>query len=127
MAKPPTVIVIEDDESMADIFVEWIKMAGINVLGMGYDGKHAVELFEEYRPDVVILDLMMPIYDGFYAIDGIQKINPNTKFLILTADMTEQTKKKLERLKMGSIMYKPYDLDEVVSEVKKLCTQIVAQ
>jgi DNA-binding response OmpR family regulator len=126
MVKPPTVIVIEDDESMAEIFVEWITMAGISVLGMGYDGKHAVDLFEEVKPDVVILDLMMPIYDGFYAIEGIQKIDPNAKFLILTADMTTQTKAKIEKLKMTSLMYKPYDLDEVVSEVKKIAAQVVA-
>lgn len=127
MDKSTTVIVVEDDESMAEIFVEWIKMSGINVLGLGYDGKHAVELFEEFHPDIVILDLMMPIYDGFYGIEGIQKLDPNAKFLILTADMTDKTKQRLDSLNIKSLMYKPYDLDEVVRELKRMGTELVVQ
>lgn len=119
MAKNPTVIVIEDDESMLEIFEEWIKMSGISVLAKGCDGKEAVELFEKHRPGVVILDLMMPGYDGFYAISGIRKIDPNAKILILTADVTEETKRRLNQLTV-SLMYKPYELDDVVNEIKKL-------
>lgn len=123
MAKNPTVIVIEDDESMLEIFEEWIKMAGISVLAKGYDGKEAVELFEKHRPGVVILDLMMPGYDGFYAISGIRKIDPDAKILILTADVTEETKQRLNQLTV-SLMYKPYELDDVVNEIKKLVSTI---
>ena len=127
MDKGPKVIVVEDDESMAEIFVEWIKMSGVEVLGIGYDGKHAVELFEELHPDVVILDLMMPIFDGFYAIDGIQKLDKDAKFLILTADMTEKTKARLDSPNIKSLMYKPYDLDDVTKEVKRLGSKLVTQ
>lgn len=119
MTKNPTVIVIEDDESMLEIFEEWIKMSGISVLAKGYDGKEAVELFEKHRPEIVILDLMMPGYDGFYAINGIRKIDPNAKILVLTADVTEDTKRRLNQLTV-SLMYKPYELDDVVNEIKKL-------
>ncbi|MGQ0771156.1 MAG: response regulator [Nitrososphaerota archaeon] len=125
MAKNLTVIVIEDDENVLEIFDEWIKMAGISVLAKGYDGKEAVELFEKHRPGVVILDLMMPGYDGFYAIDGIRKIDPDAKILVLTADVTEQTKQRLNQLKI-SLMYKPYELDDVVKEIKKLESTITA-
>jgi DNA-binding response OmpR family regulator len=67
---------------------------------------------------------MMPVFDGFYAIDGIQKIDPSAKFLILTADVTVKTKERLHSLNINSLMYKPYDLDEVVNEVKRITTQI---
>jgi DNA-binding response OmpR family regulator len=62
---------------------------------------------------------MMPGYDGFYAISGIRKIDPNAKILILTADVTEDTKQRLNQLDV-SLMYKPYELDDVVKEIKKL-------
>jgi DNA-binding response OmpR family regulator len=120
MAKNATIIIIEDDIDMAEIFEEWAKSADISVLAKGYDGKEAVNLFEKHRPQVVVLDLMMPYYDGFYAISGIRKIDSNAKFLILTADITEVTKQKLERMKGISLMYKPYDLDNVINEIKKL-------
>ncbi|MBI5147421.1 MAG: response regulator [Thaumarchaeota archaeon] len=120
MNKRDTIIIIEDDKDMAEIFEEWAKSADISVLGVGYDGKEAVELFEKHKPQIVVLDLMMPYYDGFYAMENIRKVDPNAKFLILTADITDGTRKKLGQMKAISLMYKPYDLDDVINEIKKL-------
>lgn len=125
MAKKPTIIIIEDDVDMAEIFEEWAKSADISVLGVGHDGKEAVELFEQHRPQIVVLDLMMPYFDGFYAMENIRKIDIDAKFLVLTADITDVTKSKIERMKSISLMYKPYDLDDVINEIKKLASQQV--
>jgi len=121
----PTAIVLEDDGNMLTVFTEWIRMSGISVLATGTDGRDAVELFDELKPDVAIVDLMMPEYDGFYAIEGIRKIDPNAKILVLTADVTEKTKKRLDQLDSVSLMYKPYDLDDVVHEIKRLVSETV--
>jgi len=125
MAKKSTIIIIEDDVDMASIFEEWARSAEISVLGIGHDGKEAVGLFEKHRPQIVILDLMMPYFDGFYAINKIRKIDPDSKFLVLTADITEETKKRIEQMKSISLMYKPYDLDDVINEIKKLVSEPV--
>ena len=126
MAKNSSIIIIEDDIDMAEIFAEWAKSADISVLATGHNGKVAVELFEKHRPQIVVCDLMMPDYDGFYAMDNIRKIDSNAKFLILTADITDVTKKKIEQMKAISLMYKPYDLDDVINEIKKLVNEPVA-
>ena len=126
MGKKYTIVIIEDDMDMAEIFEEWAKSADISVLGIGHDGKEAVELFEKHRPQIIVLDLMMPYYDGFYAMDHIRKIDPNAKFLVLTADITDVTKKRLDQMTSISLMYKPYDLDDVINEIKKLASQQVA-
>ena len=126
MGKKDTIVIIEDDKDMAEIFEEWAKSADISVLGIGHDGKEAVELFEKHRPQIIVLDLMMPYYDGFYAMDHIRKIDPNAKFLVLTADITDVTKKRLDQMTSISLMYKPYDLDDVINEIKKLASQQVA-
>lgn len=120
MIKKDTIIIIEDDRDMAEIFEEWAKSADITVLGVGHDGKQAVELFEKHKPRIVVLDLMMPYYDGFYAMENIRKIDPDAKFLVLTADITDVTKKRLDQMTSISLMYKPYDLDDVINEIKKL-------
>lgn len=123
MAKNFSIIIIEDDKDMAEIFEEWAKSANISVLAIGHNGKEAVELFEKHRPQIVICDLMMPDYDGFYAMNNIRKIDSNAKFLILTADITDATKKKLDQMNITSLMYKPYDLDDVINEIKKLANE----
>ncbi|TBR25951.1 MAG: response regulator [Candidatus Nitrosotenuis sp.] len=125
MIKKSTIIIIEDDVDMAEIFEEWAKSAEISVLGIGHDGKEAVGLFEKHRPQIVVLDLMMPYFDGFYAMEHIRKIDPEAKFLVLTADITDVTKSRIEQMKSISLIYKPYDLDDVINEIKKLTSQQV--
>jgi DNA-binding response OmpR family regulator len=120
MDVPPTTIVIEDDEHMLMVFTEWIRNAGILVLATGTNGKDALELFLELKPDVVITDLMMSEYDGFYAIERIREIDPDAKIIVLTADIKEKTKKRLDDLKVAAVMYKPYDLDDVVDKIKSI-------
>lgn len=122
MVKKPTIVIVEDDIDMAEIFEEWAKSADISVLGIGHDGKEAVELFEKHRPQIMVTDLMMPYYDGFYAMENIRKIDPDAKFLVLTADITDVTKSRLMQMKTISLMYKPYDLDDVINEIKKLAS-----
>jgi DNA-binding NarL/FixJ family response regulator len=97
-----------------------MKAEGVSVLAKGRDGNEAIKLFEIFRPDIVVLDLMMPDYDGFYAIDGIQKIDPDAKFLVLTANVTEEASARLNQLKTIPTMYKPYDTFDVINEIKRL-------
>lgn len=119
MVKSTTAIVIDDDLDAIELFCEYLELKGIQVIGKGYNGKEAVELYQKNRPDIVFLDIMMPYYNGFYAVDEIQKIEPNAKIIILTADLSEETVHKLEELKFP-VIYKPYDLDEVIITIFKV-------
>ncbi|NOK63861.1 MAG: response regulator transcription factor [Chloroflexi bacterium AL-W] len=61
------------------------------VVGEGANGHEAVELVQQYRPDVVLLDLVMPQHDGIIAITQIKKDIPETRILVLTS-FVEDTK-----------------------------------
>lgn len=119
MPKWLTAIVIEDDSDIGSVFAQIMRYEGISVLGTGHNGKEAIELFEKYRPEIVILDLMMPDFDGFYAINGIQKIDPEAKFLILTGDVTEKTRIRLSKIKAAHTIYKPYEIFDVINAIRK--------
>lgn len=68
---PYRVIVIDDDIDVIDAFSEYLRIKGIDVLGIGYHGKDAVNLYQQFKLDVVFLDAKMPKYDGFYGIEKI--------------------------------------------------------
>jgi len=55
-----SVIVIDDDEDTVRLFSEFLEENEIHVAGKGYDGKTAVELYKEKKPDCVLIDIMMP-------------------------------------------------------------------
>ncbi len=97
----------------------------MNVVGKGYDGKDAVNLYKQLKPDIVFLDVMMPDFDGFYALENIRKINPNALLVMITADLTIETETKLDNLKPTSVVYKPFDPQQITEIIDKLALKVV--
>lgn len=114
------VIVVDDDVDTVEVFCEYLEIKDITVLGRGYNGKAAVELFEQHRPDIVLLDVMMPEFDGFYGLENIKKIDPAAKVIMVTADLTYDTEKKLKALNASAVIYKPYEIDSVIDTINKV-------
>ena len=103
-----------------EVCAEYLELKGIKVLAIGYDGREAVSLYQKHSPDVVFLDVMMPNYDGIYGLEHIKKINPESQVIMATADKTQATRTALERLEANGIIYKPYDIDEMLDVVTKI-------
>jgi two-component system chemotaxis response regulator CheY/two-component system response regulator (stage 0 sporulation protein A) len=118
--KGTTVIVIEDDQNTAELLCEFLEIKAIKVLGKGYDGKEAVELYSKLNPDIVFIDVMMPKYDGFYALEQIRKLDPNAKIIMVTADLTTDTSRLLDELKATALIYKPYEFNDIMTMIEKL-------
>lgn len=114
------VIVVDDDVDTVEVFSEYLEIKDITVLGRGYNGKTAVELYEQLRPDIVLLDVMMPEYDGFFGLENIKKINPSAKVIMVTADLTYDTEKRLKELNASAIIYKPYEIDSVINVIQRV-------
>lgn len=125
MVKMVKVIVVDDDVDTVEVFCEYLEIKDITVLGRGYDGKTAVELYEKLRPDIALLDVMMPEYDGFYALENIKQINPEAKVIMVTADLTADTEKKLKSLNASAVIYKPYEIDSVIDTIHDVSKQAV--
>ena len=118
-----TSIVVDDDFDTVEVFSEYLELKDIHVVGKGYNGKDAVDLYQKLKPDVVFLDVLMPKYDGFYALEKIRQLNPDSKVIMVTASLTAQTEDKLNELNASSIIYKPYDIDNVIKTVKRVLKQ----
>jgi len=110
------VIVVDDDRDTVEVFSQYLEMKGIQVVGKGYNGLEAFKLYKELRPDVAILDMKMPEYDGQYAINMIKKEDPKARIIVVTG----YSDYKLEDLGVDSIFYKPYNVDKVVDSLKKI-------
>jgi len=117
------VIVVDDDVDTVEVFCEYLEIKNITVLGRGYNGKTAVELYEKHKPDIALLDVMMPEYDGFYALENIKKTNPDAKLIMVTADLTFDTEKKLKELSASAVIYKPYEIDSVIETIHNVYKQ----
>lgn len=119
-----TAIVIDDDIDTVSVLCEFLRIKGINILGKGYDGAEAIRIYKKLEPDVVFLDVMMEDPDGFYTLGKIREIQPDAIVILITADTTEETRKKLLKLDASAIIYKPYDINEVIFETNRLVLKV---
>ena len=115
-----TALVVDDDKDTVNLFVEFLEICNVTVIGTAFDGKQATEVYKELAPDVVFSDVMMPDYDGFYALEQIKKTNPTAVMIMITGDVRSETIKRLEDLGADAIIYKPFDMQKVVSTVNDL-------
>jgi len=109
----PTAIVIDDDRASVHLFRDVLEMMGVTVLASGFDGKDAVRLYKKYMPDVIFTDITMPEYDGFYAMKEIREFDSHAKVVAVTADLTDETSTKLEKMNISAVVYKPFDTEDI--------------
>ena len=113
-----TVLVVDDEEAIAEAVRARLQSEGFTVLVAG-DGPRAIALHAEHRPDLVVLDLMLPGMDGLEVCMEIQRI-AWTPVLMLTAK-TEETD-KVAGFAVGADDYltKPFSLRELAARVKAI-------
>ena len=109
-------IVVDDDEDSLDSICQTLEIGGIDIIGKGYDGEQAYQLYKTLLPDIVILDMNMPNYDGGYALEKITQDYPNAKIIVVTAF----TDYKFEKAKATAIFTKPYDFEPFLDTIKKV-------
>ena len=115
-----TVILGEDDIDSIDVLSQFFQIHGLDVVGMGVNGKECIELYEQFHSDIVIMDVNMPEFDGFYGLEEIKKIDPDAIVIMITADLSDETHEKLKGLNASKIFYKPHDLDKIIPTIEEL-------
>ncbi|MGI0007067.1 MAG: response regulator [Nitrosotalea sp.] len=118
--KLKTVLVIDDNPDVLSLFVELLELKKFQVVGTGRNGKEAVTQFEKLKPDITFLDVVMPNTDGIYALDLIREINPVAVVVMITTDLSQDTAKRLEDLKATAVIYKPFDINDLVKIVDEI-------
>ena len=110
-------MVVDDDPDAVDLFSDYLENKGVDVVGRGHDGMEGFEIYQKLKPDIIFLDVIMPKYDGFFTLKKIREVDSEAKVIMVTADFSPETKKKLKEMKATDIIYKPYDrkaIDKVI-------------
>lgn len=113
------ILVVEDEKHIA----EGIRL---NLTKQGYDvklchnGKKALTVWPEYRPDLIVLDLMLPELDGFKILENIRLYDERMPILILSARSAVEDKVRCFKHGVDDYMSKPFDLDEFLLRIERL-------
>ena len=80
----------------------------------------AIEQFKVEKPDLILLDIIMPKMDGVAVLDSLKKINSDANVIMITAVGQEQIMEECQKLGAKGYIVKPFDEKQVLEEVKKV-------
>jgi len=113
-------VIVDDDFDTVEVFSEFLSLQNIDVLGKAYNGLDGIKLFEEKKPDIVFSDLWMPEYDGFYLLTNLRSRFKDARIIMVTADLTQETDRKLKEYNVDAIIFKPFKIYQIMEAVNKV-------
>ncbi|HEY0247866.1 MAG TPA: response regulator transcription factor [Gryllotalpicola sp.] len=116
---PARALVVDDEEALADAVALALRSDGWDVV-TAYRGREVPMTVRDWRPDVVVLDIMLPDLDGLAVLDRIRAISDETRVLFLTAKDGQQD--RIDGLRAGGDDYvtKPFDVPELLARARAL-------
>jgi DNA-binding response OmpR family regulator len=118
------IVIVEDDAAMREIVVHKLSANGYNVV-QAEDGKEGIDLIVKEKPDIVLLDLMLPEVDGFQVLQAIRKHEDkqvaNTPIIVLSNLWSNKDILKTKALHVQAYMVKAYfTTEEIMKKVNEV-------
>ena len=109
----PTVLIVDDALFMRVAIGNMLRECGFEIVGEASNGKEAIVLYEQLKPDLVTMDVTMPIMTGIDAVKHIISIDPQAKIIMITA--LGQQKKIRAAIDSGAkdFITKPFDPEQL--------------
>lgn len=113
------ILIVDDSRTSRKVLGGILKEAGHEIVGEAADGAQGNKMYAELKPDIVTLDITMPILDGIDTLQKIKEQDPDAKVIMVTA--AGQKSKMVEAVKFGATDFvaKPFDQEQLLSIIEK--------
>lgn len=116
------ILYVEDELFLGKIVKESLQSRGFEVV-MESDGAKVLELFKEFKPDVCVLDIMLPNKDGFTIADEIRDIDEIVPIIFLTAKIQTEDVVKAFTLGGNDYIRKPFSVEELIVRINNVLSR----
>lgn len=118
----PTVLLVDDDADVRGVIRALLAdEGGFDVVGQAPDGALGISLAAHLQPDVVLLDLAMPVMDGLSVLPGIRRVAPEARVVVLSAFGTDRTVRAAMAGGAAAFVHKGAELaEELVSVLREV-------
>jgi len=120
MAKVRVLVVDDHELTRFSLSLALRSQPDVDLIGLASNGQEAIEMVEGHQPDVVIIDLQMPVMDGLSASSHIKNIFPATKIIAYSSLEDPQTEVMVQTAKIDAFCKKDTDTDDLISLVRQL-------
>lgn len=117
------VLIAEDDRDFGNILTQYITISGFEVT-LARDGKEAWDFFNNEKPDICVLDVMMPEMDGFTLAEKIKQSSPDMPFIFLTAKSLKEDIVKGLKLGADDYITKPFDPEVLILRINNILKRV---
>lgn len=114
------IMIVDDSPMIQTLLSRTLTKNNYEVCGTANNGKEAVELFANLSPDLVFMDITMPIMDGLEAAAVIKKNNPIANIIMLSAMGDEEIIEQARKLGIDIFLSKPFNEYKIISAIAKL-------
>lgn len=117
------VLLADDNREFTNLLSEYIsEQPDMQVTGVAYNGEEVLRLLEDHKPDILILDIIMPHLDGLAVLERLRELNmnPMPKIIMLTAFGQENITQKAVQLGASYYILKPFDMEVLASRIRQL-------
>lgn len=118
-------LVVDDNKDFTDIFCDYMDLCydkQIEIIGVANNGVEAIDMIISKQPDIVILDIIMPVLDGIGVLKKINMFNLKIKPIFIMLSAIGQNKIIQEALDLGAVYYieKPFNFETLVNKIIQL-------
>ena len=120
MAKVRVLVVDDHELTRFSLSLALRHQVEVDLVGLASNGREAIEMVEQHHPDVIIIDLQMPIMDGLSASLHIKSIFPSTKIIAYSSLEDPQTEVMIQTAKIDAFCKKETGTNDLIALVKQL-------
>jgi signal transduction histidine kinase/CheY-like chemotaxis protein len=117
-----SILLVEDTPFNIEFALEFLKSRGSSV-DVALNGQEALEKFTDNIYDIILMDIQMPIMDGYTCAQEIRKFNLNIPIIALTASSTNEILKNAKEKGMNDIVSKPFMPNDLINKINKYITK----
>ncbi|HHW66697.1 response regulator [Defluviitalea raffinosedens] len=116
-------LVVDDAIFMRTVLKKMLSEEGFEVVGEAGNGLDAIQMAAELQPDIITLDITMPVMDGIKAVPGILKVSPNSKIIMCSA--LGQQAMVVDAIKKGAkdFIVKPFEKSRVLQAINNVMSR----
>lgn len=113
-----TIMVVDDSPFASKQIKDIVEDNGYEVIGYAKDGEEAIELYKELKPDIVILDIIMPGLNGLETAEILKKQDPAVKILMLSSLCDAGTMEEVKSIGVKHLIPKPLEADVLLASLE---------
>ncbi len=124
--KDISVLIVDDNDMTRETLRVILRHDGYNVIGEALDGDSALEMATRLKPDVILLDVVMPKVSGIEALKSIRMVMPDVFVLMVTASTDQEVVAEAVKSGISGYIIKPFNAKKVLDTVEKVVEKVRA-